>query len=273
MVSHAAKAAKLLTNSETPLLDARVLLSFVTKTDAALLFRELTEGEERLFNELVSRRAAGEPVAYIVGEKEFMGLSFSLNKDTLIPRPDTETVVEFLLEKYKGRTPEILDLCCGSGCIGISLCRFLPGAKAVLADIADGALKASEENAGRHGLSDRVTVKRLDVLTEEFGGGYDIIVSNPPYIPSAVTDTLEVTKTEPRLALDGGESGLDFYRAITPKAMRALKSGGTLAYEIGYDQSESVSSILRENGFVNVLVRKDYGGNFRLAAGEKGETS
>ncbi|MCH5186851.1 MAG: peptide chain release factor N(5)-glutamine methyltransferase [Oscillospiraceae bacterium] len=269
-MNYAAEAAKLLTNSETPLLDARVLLSFVTKTNAALLFRPLTEDEERLFNGLIERRAAGEPVAYIVGEKEFMGLSFSLNKDTLIPRPDTETVVEFLLERYKGRAPKILDLCCGSGCIGISLCHYLPDSKAVLADIAEGALKASEENAKRHGLSDRVYVCRIDVLTEALGSGYDIIVSNPPYIPSAVTDTLEVTKTEPRLALDGGESGLDFYRAITPKAMSALNPGGTLAFEIGYDQSESVSSILRENGFVNTLVKKDYGGNFRLAAGEKG---
>lgn len=264
------RAAKRLTNSETPLLDARVLLSYATGVkDAALLFRPLTAAEEERFEQLLRRREAGEPVAYIVGEKEFMGLSFRLNRDTLIPRPDTEAVVEYLLEKYKGSSPEILDLCCGSGCIGISLGAYLSGARVTLCDIAAGALSAAEENAALHGLAGRCKVRYLNVLSDEIAGEYDIIVSNPPYIPTETVKTLEVAKAEPALALDGGSSGLDFYRAITPKAFHALKSGGTLAYEIGFDQKEAVEGLLTEAGFSGIISKKDYGGNWRLVAGVK----
>lgn len=263
------RAAARLKNSETPLLDARVLLSYVIGSDASLCFRNLTEDENARFEKLIRRREAGEPVAYIVGEKEFMGLSFRLNSDTLIPRPDTETVVEYLLERYKGKSPKILDLCCGSGCIGISLCKMLPGATAMLCDIADGALAASEENARLHGLTDRVSVSRLDVLSDPLPKGFDLIVSNPPYIASAALAELDVARTEPRLALDGGESGLNFYSSITPKAYAALNEGGALAYEIGFDQMEVVSGLMTASGFKNIDCKKDYGGNFRLVYGEK----
>lgn len=263
-------AAKRLTNSETPLLDARVLLSYVTKTEnAALLFRELTAEEEAQFEMLILRRAAGEPVAYIIGEKEFMGLSFHLNSDTLIPRPDTETVVEYLIEKYRGCSPKILDLCCGSGCIGISLGVFLKGSYVTLCDISDGALSAARENIELHGLNSRASVKRTDVLSDSISGKYDIIVSNPPYIPSPVVDRLNVAKTEPRLALDGGNDGLSFYRAMTAKAFSALENGGTLAYEIGFDQRGAVEALMKEAGFLNIDAKKDYGGNDRLVSGEK----
>lgn len=263
-------AAKMLANSETPLLDARVLLSYAVGVEnAALLFRELTAEEEVRFFELVRRRADGEPVAYIIGEKEFMGLSFRLNPDTLIPRPDTETVVEYLIEKYSARSPKILDLCCGSGCIGISLGVFLKDSRITLCDISDGALDAAEENLALHGLSARAEVKKLDVLRDGIRGKYDVIVSNPPYIPSSVVDGLDAAKSEPRLALDGGSDGLSFYRAITGKAFSALKNGGTLAYEIGYDQREAVEALLNAVGFANVISKKDYGGNYRLVSGEK----
>ncbi len=263
------RAAERLTNSETPLLDARVLLSYVVKCDSRTLFRELTEEEEARFDALVGRRAAGEPVAYITGEKEFMGRRFLLNRDCLIPRPDTETVVEDLIETNKLPEPRILDLCCGSGCIGLSLAFFIKGSRVSLCDISEGALDMARKNAGLHGLEKRTEIFRLDVISEPFPKGFDIIVSNPPYIPTAVADGLEVTKTEPRLALDGGEDGLDFYRAITPKAFAALNSGGVLAFETGYDQGRAVSAILRNSGFINVTVKKDYGGNDRLVRGEK----
>ncbi len=263
-------AAKRLINSETPMLDARVLLAYAVKcADAALIFRDLTSEEKSLYDELIRRRAEGEPVAYIVGEKEFMGLGFSLNRETLIPRPDTETVVEYLIEKFKGLSPNILDLCCGSGCIGISLGVFLKQANVTLCDISDGALAASCKNAARHLSEGRAAVKKFDVFKDNIEGKYDIIVSNPPYISSEKIDGLETAKYEPRIALDGGADGLDFYRAITPKAESALKSGGILAYEIGYDQREAVEEILRENGLVNIVSKKDYGGNFRLVSGEK----
>lgn len=267
MVIH--EAAKQLTNSETPLLDARVLLSYAVGMDSRQLFRPLMEEEKALFDSYIFRRKNGEPVAYIVGEKEFMGLNFKLNKDTLIPRPDTETIVEYLIEKFKGSAPIILDLCCGSGCIGISLCKYIDGASAVLADISQGALLAAKENAELHMLNSRCSVIPINVLKEDFPTGFDIIVSNPPYIPSNVVDGLEVAKSEPRLALDGGISGLIFYEAITPKAYASLNSGGVLAFEIGYDQADSVSEILEKNGFINIVTRKDYGGNFRLVSGEK----
>lgn len=263
------EAAKRLKRSDTPLLDARVLLSHVLGRDAAFVFRPLTPDEEARFDALLARREAGEPVAYIVGEKEFMGLPFLLNKATLIPRPDTETLVEYLIEAYKGQSPRALDLCCGSGCIGISLCRYLPGATVVLADVSPEALDAASENLSLHSLGGMAEVKRLDVFSDGFGEGYDIVVSNPPYIPSAEAAALDVARCEPILALDGGETGLDFYRAITPKAFAALKSGGRLVYETGYDQSGAVAAILTENGFTDIVIKKDYGGNCRMAAGLK----
>ncbi len=262
-------AAKRLVNSETPLLDARVLLSYATGENALLMRRELTPAESEKFESFIRRRIDGEPVAYIVGEKEFMGLTFRLNKSCLIPRPDTETVAEYIIEKYRCDSPRILDLCCGSGCIGISLAFYIKNATVTLADISIEALEAAEENIQLHRLEGRVEAKKIDVLNDGFGDGLDIIVSNPPYIPSSVTDNLEVTKTEPRLALDGGKDGLDFYRAITPKAYAALKPGGALAFEIGFDQAREVSLIMERTGFKNIVVKKDYGGNFRLCFGEK----
>ncbi len=263
------RAAERLTNSETPLLDARVLLSYAAGTDSRTMFWELTDDELNRFEELVARRAAGEPVAYITGEKEFMGKRFLLNRDCLIPRPDTETVVEDLIETNMLPEPKILDLCCGSGCIGLSLAIFIKGARVSLCDVSEGALDMTRKNAELHGLEKQAEIFRLDVIREPFPSGFDIIVSNPPYIPTAVADGLEVTKTEPRPALDGGKDGLDFYRAITPKAFAALNSGGVLAFETGYDQGKAVSTILRDSGFINVTVKKDYGGNDRLVRGEK----
>ncbi len=263
------EAAKQLKNSQTPLLDARVLLSYAVGQDSRLLFRELTEEEKLRFEEYIRRRRDGEPVAYIVGEKEFMGLKFRLNSGTLIPRPDTETVVEYLIERFKGKKIKILDLCCGSGCIGISLARYISGSRVVLADISQEALTKTEENIALHGLNQRCAAVRLDALRDEIAGEYDVIVCNPPYIPSDAVDGLEVAKTEPRLALDGGKSGLCFYEAVTPKAYKVLSGGGVLAYEGGYDQEKAISEILDKNGFKNIITKKDCGGNFRLAAGEK----
>lgn len=263
------EAAARLTNSDTPFIDARALLSHVIGCDAMTLARELTPDEKRRFDGYIARRAAGEPVAYIVGEKEFMGKRFLLNGDCLIPRPDTETVVENLIETNGKTAPNILDLCCGSGCIGLSLAMFIKDARVSLCDISDGALEMTRKNISLHGLEERTEVFRLDVLTQPLPSGFDIIVCNPPYIPSAVTDSLEVAKTEPRLALDGGEDGLMFYRAITPKAFSALNAGGVLAYETGYDQADDVCKLLRAAGFADVTVKKDYGGNDRLVRGEK----
>lgn len=263
------EAAKRLTGSDTPLLDARVLLSHAVGADSRTLFRDLTAEEERRFDELISRRATGEPVAYIVGEKEFMGRVFRLNRDCLIPRPDTETVVEDIISFNKRPAPKILDLCCGSGCIGLSLALFIKDARVSLCDVSPGALEMTRENARIRGLEDRTEVFEADVLKDELPSGFDIIVCNPPYIPTGVLSGLEVAKTEPELALDGGEDGLKFYRALTPKAYSSLVPTGVLAYETGFDQGEAVCALLAEAGFKNVTVKKDYGGNPRLVRGEK----
>lgn len=254
--------------SETPLQDARALLSYAVGSDPLLLWRGLTAEEEAKMAAFVEKRKKGIPVSYIVGEKEFMGLTFSVNEHTLIPRPDTEIIVEALIDIYKNKAPKILDLCCGSGCIGISLARFLPEAIVTMVDLSDGALSVANENILRHNLSDRVTAFHTDVLKDEICGTYDLIVSNPPYIASETVKTLEVSKHEPVLALDGGSDGLIFYRAIIPKAYSALTPGGVLAFEIGYDQGKSVPSLMREY-FSDVSLKKDYGGNDRMVWGIK----
>ncbi len=256
-------AAEKLSGSESPMLDARVLLSAAMgKSDAALIFEYPKEEELALFNEYIKKRAEGIPVAYILGEKEFMGLTFRLNSDTLIPRPDTECLVEKIIEKNRFSSPKILDLCTGSGCIGISLVHFIKGSSCDLTDISERALKMAKANAELNGVSDKINVFPLDVLAEEIPKGYDIIVSNPPYIESDVVRTLEVSRFEPKRALDGGFDGLDFYKAIAEKSYTALEKGGMLALEIGYNQGESAKALLKD--FSEVQVYKDYGNNDRV---------
>lgn len=249
--------------SPTPLQDARALLSCVLGEDPVLVWRALSEGEEKKMAEFIEMRKKGVPVAYITGEKEFMSLPFYVNGHTLIPRPDTESIVETLIEMYKGQSPEILDVCCGSGCIGLSLAHYIPRSTVKMLDVSPEALKVAEKNALRLNLSDRVEIFRSDILKDEIKGGFDLIVSNPPYISSDILPSLEVSKSEPVLALDGGKDGLAFYRAIIPKAHTALKKGGTLAFEIGYDQADPVRRLMNEY-FPSVAVKKDYGGNDRM---------
>lgn len=256
-------AAQRLKNSETPLLDARILLaSAMGKEDAALIFNPPTKEELDIFESYIEKRANGLPVAYILGKKEFMGLSFNLNEDTLIPRPDTECLVEKIIEKNTFSAPRILDLCTGSGCIGISLARFISSSTCHLTDISDGALCMAKENSVLNGVEKSTAVFRLDVLNDSIPDRYDIIVSNPPYIESDVVPDLEVSKFEPSRALDGGCDGLDFYRVIVKKAYNALSKGGMLALEIGFDQGESVKKLCSD--FKSVELFKDYGNNDRV---------
>lgn len=255
-----ADAAKRLKNSDSAMLDARVLLAHATGCENSLmLFREPDQNELKLFENYISQREMGVPIAYITGEKEFMGLRFELNENTLIPRPDTECLVEKVIELNSVKNPEILDLCTGSGCIGISLAKFL-GAEVLLTDVSEGALSMAKRNADINGAN--CTFKKLDILSDEIEGRFDIITANPPYIESEICRKLEVNKFEPTLALDGGEDGLTFYRVIAKKALKALKDGGFLALEIGYNQGESVKALLTE--YENVSVTKDYGENDRV---------
>ncbi len=262
------KAASKLVKSDSPMLDAGVLLaSVMNKSNAALIFDMPTEDELKIFWEYIEKRAGGLPVAYILGEKEFMGLTFKLNEDTLIPRPDTECLVEKIIEENTVSLPKILDLCTGSGCIGISLAHFIKDSTVILTDISENALLKAEENALLNDVSDRVEVARLDVLNDEIEKGYDIIVSNPPYIKTDVMKTLEVSEFEPHRALDGGDDGLVFYRVIAKKAYASLEKGGMLAFEIGYDQGEEVKALLSK--FSSVKLYKDYGDNDRVVVAIK----
>jgi release factor glutamine methyltransferase len=190
-----------------------------------------------------------------------------VDQSTLIPRPDTECLVEKIIEMSHFPSPHILDLCTGSGCIGISLALFFKNSTVDLTDISCDVLKIAKKNIARHNLNDRANAFPLDVLSDTIESTYDIITANPPYIPSSVVPTLEVSAFEPISALDGGNDGLDFYRIIIDKAYEALNKGGILALEIGYDQGVSVPLLM--NKFSSVSLYKDYGDNDRVVVGIK----
>ena len=251
-------------------LDARLLLEYVCATDHSALLthpeRELTEAEEKTYEGYIQRRVSREPVAYILGNWEFMGLNFKVSSDVLIPEQDSEFLVEEALRHCEDGM-RILDLCTGSGCIGLSVLNYTNDTKAVCTDISAAALSVAKENADKLGISDRVTFIETDLFPKESSEKFDVIVSNPPYIRSDVIEGLapEVKDFEPRLALDGSEDGLVFYRRIAEKAPEYLFSSGYLILEIGYDQAEDVKKLLEDKGcYHGIEVIQDYSGNDRV---------
>lgn len=213
---------------------------------------------------MVQRRLAGEPLAYIFGKWEFYGLPFYVGKGVLIPRPDTELLVETALAELGDRPLAVADLCAGSGAVAVAVAKHSQ-ATVTAVELDGTALKYLQKNIEANGVS--VEVKQANVLTETFGT-FDLILSNPPYIRSDVIETLAPdVKCEPRLALDGGEDGLGFYRRLTTAWRDRLKRGGKLMVEIGYDQAEAVAALFREAGFTAVCTRTDYGGNQRVIVG------
>lgn len=250
-------------------LDARLLLERICDTDHSALIahpdRELTEKELLDFKGFIERRAKREPVAYILGQWEFMGLSFEVSGDVLIPEQDSEFLVEEALRHCEDGM-KILDLCTGSGCIALSILNFTNDTRAVCTDISPKALLMARENADKLGLSDRAEFIETDLFPKEEVRA-DLIVSNPPYIASSVIETLapEVKDYEPRLALDGDTDGLSFYRRIVDKAPSYLYSSGYLIMEIGYDQADAVRNLLLANGrYHEIEVVKDFSGNDRV---------
>ncbi len=220
--------------------------------------------------QMLKERLNHHPLQYILGEWEFFGLTFKVGEGVLIPRPDTETVVETAIKLLgDGRAKKILDVCAGSGCIGITLAKKC-GADVTLLEKSPDALRYLRENAELNRVD--VTVLERDVLqSTDFGTKMplDLIVSNPPYIRSDVVKELEKeVQFEPKMALDGGEDGLKFYREITKKAKKSLKDGGHLVFEIGFDQKDEVLAILQNEGFHNLDCIKDYGGNYRVVLGK-----
>lgn len=255
-------------------LDARLLLEAVCGTNRNDLLvhgdREVSEQELQKYKKWISQRAQRIPLQHLTGVQDFMGLTFRVNEKVLIPRQDTEILVEEVLRELQDGS-RLLDMCTGSGCILISLLHYSNNCEGVGVDISAEALEVAKENA-RQILTAETYSRSMFLesnLFEKVTGKYDVLVSNPPYIASKVIDTLmpEVKEHEPLLALDGTADGLFFYRKIVSEGREYLNHGGQIYFEIGYDQAEAVSEMLRENGFTQIQVAKDYAGLDRVVYG------
>lgn len=258
---------------ESASLDCRLLLCKFLGVDKVYLItnsdREIDDLSE--FDALVKRRLNHEPMQYILNHSEFMGLDFYVDENVLIPRPDTEILVEKVISHFGETSFEFLDIGTGSGCIPISIIANCKNARGISADISEKAIDVAKKNAESNGVSERLNFINIDILKDFPEGKFDCIVSNPPYIESEVVETLmpDVREFEPHLALDGGADGLTFYRRIADKGYDSLKDGGLLAFEIGYNQGESVCRIMNEKGYRNTEVIKDIAGNDRVVVGTK----
>ena len=245
--------------------EARLLLAFAIGIEPNELIKISECGDDicKKYLDLLEKRISGVPFAYITEHKEFMKLDFIVNKNVLIPRPETELLVD---EVLKQNASSLLDMCTGSGCIAISVACYGKIDKIVAADISDEALDIARKNAIKNDA--KIEFIKSD-LFENIIEKYDIIVSNPPYIKTEIIETLDNdVKCEPYIALDGGEDGLDFYRKIIGNAYKYLNPAGHLMMEIGYDQGEAVKELLIENGYKDVKIIKDLSGNDRICIGE-----
>lgn len=286
-------------NIESPNLKSRLLMQYVLgKTRQYIIVHDMDEmkkNEEENFNNAINELKSGVPIEHITHKKEFMKLNFYVDENVLIPRQDTEIVVEEIIkiskkysflnkkENYKSQklgqiekifektnlslcNANILDLCTGSGAIAVSLAKYLPGVKIVASDISENALKIAKENAVNNGVQDQIVFIESDLFENINDKKFDIIVSNPPYIKKNVIDKLdEQVKKEPIIALDGGEDGLEFYRKIINDAYLFLNKDGYLCFEIGYDQKNDVIKLLKnENKYKEIYCKKDLGGNDRV---------
>ena len=252
-------------------IDSRLLLEYVCGIDRGFLLAHGNESpaaeKENEYFELLKKRACHVPLQHITGEQDFMGLRFQVNDKVLVPRQDTECLVEEVM-RYLHDGMDILDLCTGSGCILLSLLHYSNDCRGTGVDISAEALKVAKENCHELNLkAEFITGNLLD----EVNGQYDIIVSNPPYIESDVIETLEteVKDHEPMLALDGHEDGLFFYRAICSQVMDYLQGGGMLFFEIGYNQAKAVSELMEKAGLTDIVVVKDLCGLDRVVYGRK----
>ena len=265
--------------SDTPRLDVEILLEKALGDVDSLYIRlnlnkEVTQDEFNLFNKLIEDRLKGRPIAYIVGNREFMGLDFYVQEGVLIPRPDTETLVEEVIEICDGKEGlNVLDIGTGSGAITVSLAKYLKNPKIKSFDISEIALEIGKKNAINNNVDDKIDFVKSDLFSaiKDMDIQFDVIVSNPPYIPKKDIETLhtQVKDYEPYNALEGGEDGLDFYRDITKQSIKYLKQNGVLAYEVGHDQAQDVTKIMQDNGYTNIYTKKDLQGIDRVVIGYK----
>jgi release factor glutamine methyltransferase len=255
-------------------LEAQLLLAHVLGCSRVQLYtgfdKPLGEAELASYRGLIKRRLAGESVSYLVGETEFWGLPFHVDASVLVPRPDTETVIEVAraARPDRARLCRILDLCTGSGVIAVSLAREYPAAQVVATELSPAAAAIARKNAERNGVADRVEVRTGDLFAPVHGERFDVIAANPPYIASSVIATLSPeVRREPALALDGGPDGLAFYDRICAHVRDHLTPGGVLIVEHGYDQADAVGARLSAAGLAGVTLVHDLGKNPRVTWG------
>ena len=265
---------------ENPRLDAEVLLGAVLGKDRMYLYVHFDEplepAELARFRSYVKERAAHVPLAYVLGRREFMGLDFRVTRDTLIPRPDTEILVQCAVDFLRARAAEgrddlaLADIGTGTGAIALSVLHYTEGTRADAVDISPAAAEVARENAERLNLTERIEIHEGDLTAPLAGRSYDVILSNPPYIPSADIAGLmpEVCRYEPHLALDGGHDGLDIYRRLAADAPPMLKDGGVLAVEVGIGEAHDVAALMEAHPrIVRTEIHRDLGGIERVVVG------
>ena len=236
-----------------------------------------SEEIEQTLNGYVERMLNDEPLPYILGEWDFCGMTFQVSRDVLIPRDDTMAVTELAVDYalFLDENPRVLDLCSGSGCIGLAIANRVKDARVVLGEISPSAIRVARKNIQNHSMGGRVTCMAIDALKPamRFIGQFDLIVSNPPYITSRDMEQLQpsVKNFEPHMALHGGDDGLDFYRAITENFTHALKPGGCLCFEFGMGQEQDVEAILLQHGYEIVAWKRDASGIMRAVQARKKE--
>ena len=261
-------------NIESHKLDAEIMLSDIMKVTREFLILNnnvnISDDIRKKYHKAVKRRINNEPVAYITGKKDFWSESFLINKSTLVPRPETELLLYKVINYFKKKSINILDIGTGSGCILLSVLKELKYSKGIGIDISKGAIKTAQINCKNLNLLNKAKFKVCD-MTKFNEGKYDLIISNPPYIPSRDLKNLskDITNYEPLVALNGGDDGLDLIKKVIYKANSLLKRNGLLAIEIGFQQYKKVSRLLNENGYREMGKEYDYGRNVRCIISTK----
>lgn len=262
---------------ESYIIDTQLLLSRVLRVDKLYLImnrnEEVSKEDEITFENLLIKRKEKMPIAYILNDVEFMGLQYYVKEGVLIPRPDTEILVEECITIIKDNNiTTVCDMCCGSGAIGLAIAKHVESTSVWLYDISDTALEVSGINKDNFELGDKVEIIKSDLFEVPLKENrrFDMIVSNPPYIEEHVIPTLmeDVKNYEPHLALSGGDDGLEFYRRICRDGKQLLNPQGYMCFEIGYNQEQETKELLRENGFVDIYSLKDLGDNYRVVIGK-----
>ncbi len=258
----------------SPRMNAETLLMFVLNTDRAYLYahpeRELSADEKARYDEAIAERSTGKPAQYITGHQEFWGMDLIVSAAVLIPRPETEHVVETVRELARMKqAPRIVDVGTGSGCIALALAAELPWARVEAVDISPAALEVARANAARLQLDHRIVFQQRDLLAGAPGEAYDFVASNPPYVPKSEPEKAqrEVREFEPKVAVFAGESGLEVYRRLVPQAREALKPGGWLVVEIGYSQAAAVHELVQD--WAEARITPDLQGIPRVVAAKK----